>query len=183
MQNSRNDTDDWPRRATRIDSGIRRVFPVKAFDQECLRLLLKDALTPTSGRDLGFVWNDEELIDFLKMLSNRDWTEIDWKSNWPVLPILPKGVFDYCLPGIIRWIVTDPDFMYEAAEWLVENRLAPPLMEAGQPAFEFSAFTDEQKSVIGDFLRLLHDFTLRKRPELQESAESVLRRLLDKSSP
>jgi hypothetical protein len=186
MQNSRNDMDDWQRRATRIDSAIRHAFPVKAFDQECLRLLLTYALTPTnsaSARELGFVWNDEELIDFLKMLSNRDWTEIDWKSHWPALPLLPKDVFNYCLPGIMRWIVTDPGFMYEAAVGLVENRLAPPVMEAGQPAFEFSVFTDEQKRVIGDFLGLLHDFTLRNRPELQESAETVSRRLLNKSSP
>lgn len=181
MQNSGNDTNDWERRATRIDSAIRRAFPVKAFDQECLRLLLADALTPTdsaSARELGFVWNDEELIDFLKMLSNRDWTEIDWKSHWPALPLLPKDVFNYCLPGIMRWIVTAPDFMYEAAEGLVENRLAPPVIEARQPAFDFSVFTDEQKCVIGALLDLLHDFTLRNRPELQGSAEAVSRRLL-----
>ena len=183
MDDSRNDIDDWQRRATRIESEIQRAFPTKAFDQESLGLLLAHALSPkdsASADELGFVWNDDELIDFLNILSSLDWTEIDWQSHWPVLPLVPKAVFNYCLPGIMRWIVTDPDFMYEAAVTLVENHLAPPVMEGDKPAFEFSAFTDEQKRVVGHFLDLLHDFTLRNRPELQESAEAVSKHLLNK---
>lgn len=131
-------------------------------------------LTRIYARIFPSAWVDDELLDFLKLLQDRDWTRINWNGNWIVIPILPKSVLDYCLPGIMYWILTDPDFMPEAADSLVEYSLVPP---SDEEQYDFSSFNSDQKEVIGDFLLLFHDLTLTDNLELQQRVRTTVQYL------
>lgn len=179
-QNTSSNLDDWDPRAAKIDLAISAAFPVALFDRDSLRKLTRDATGSTGGifaRLFGSAWVDDELPKFLRLLQDHDWRDIDWNSHWIVIPLLPRAIFDYCLPGIMHWILIDPDFVFEAAWGLVKFHLAPPLVEGGESGFDFSFLDSDQKRAIAEFLSLLHDFTLADEPELRESTQTVVRYL------
>jgi hypothetical protein len=182
--------DAWDERSKVIGPAILRVFPATVFDQARLQLLIEEASRPARPKGglfaricagvFSFGWVDDELPSFLKLLQDHNWTKIDWNENWVVIPLLPKAVFDYCLPGIMYWITMDSDMMFEAAESLVRFHLAPRLTKAGEGGFDFSAFNSDQRQWIGAFLLLLHDLSFADQPGLQQRIQGVAQSLLEK---
>lgn len=176
--------DDWERRAAKIGPAIRRAFPISLLDQECLRKMIKTAsrpLTPKGGvftriyaKIFPFAWIDDELLEFLKLLRDHDWTQIDWNRKWMVIPILPDSAFAYCLPGILYWYMMDADAAYEAIEELIDHSLARIFLTHSTIGCDPYNFNAEQKHLIAEVVRLLRDFTLTDNPQIQKVASDLI---------
>jgi hypothetical protein len=165
------ESDEWNTRSAAVGAAILREFPRTPFDPICLRQLIKNTAHPGA-----FTRVDDELLDFLTMLQKLDWSRIDWHRHWLAMAILPKPVFDYCLPGIMYWFAMDPNPMWEAAEFLIDDHLAP-IDQRGKVTFDFSCFSSTQKRIIAQFLSLLHDFTMDDDVDFQTKTRRVINSL------
>jgi hypothetical protein len=117
-------------------------------------------------------WVDDELLDFLKSLQDRDWTQIDWNREWMVIPILPEAALAYCMPGILCWFFTDFDAGIEVIEGLVDFSLARAFLEP--PRCRADLFNSEQRRLIADVVLMLRDSVLKDKPELQKIATDII---------
>ena len=176
--------DEWEQRGADVCTAIRLAFPISFLDRDCLQSLVENAarpLTPKGGfltriysRIYPSAWIDDELLDFMKLLRNHDWAQIDWNHNWMVIPILPESAFTYCLPGIMIWVTTDPKAAYEAIEGLINYSLARIFLQQRNPGCKASSFTFEQKKAIASFLHLLRDLSINNDPHLQGIATDII---------
>ncbi len=153
---------EWRGIGAKIGAAIRVAFPVGPLAQEYLHNLIEDTCESTP---------DDELRNFLEMLRNFNWINVEWQYHWDVLPLLPKRVFDYCLPGIMYWLLTEKDAMQEVAEFLVEYHLAP-LSDRG--VFDFSSFNNAQQKVIADYLDCALCFLMTSNLDVQQRVQKVI---------
>lgn len=119
-------------------------------------------------------WADTELLDFLKLLRDDDWTQIDWNSAWIVISILPLAALAYCLPGILYWILMDPNADAVATEALIDYNLPRLLSEQGTNGSWSHLFNAEQKHLIAETVRLVRDLTFAEDPPMQKAANDIL---------
>ena len=176
--------EEWEKRAAPLGAALRQAFPLTLMDQACLRKLLEHAskpLTPKEGfftriyvRMFPSAWADTELLDFLKLLRDDDWTQIDWNSAWIVISILPLAALAYCLPGILYWILMDPNADAVATEALIDYNLPRLLSEQGTNGSWSHLFNAEQKHLIAETVRLVRDLTFAEDPPMQKAANDIL---------
>jgi len=178
------DEDEWQQRAAQIGCAIRQTFPITLLDQECLRKMIEKASRPRTPKGGLFTriyvkifpdgWVDDEVLDFLKLLRNHNWPQIDWNRNWMVIPILPDPAFVYCLPGILYWYMTDTNAMPEAIEDLIDHSLARIFLKQSTIDCNPYDFNAEQKHLIAEAVRLLRDLLLSDNQRIRKVANDII---------
>jgi hypothetical protein len=152
---------EWNQRATIIRYAIFHTFPTTPIDQKLLQQIIKNLIPQKIfSRLFSFCgeWYDDELLDFVELLKEYDWSQIKWNENRQVIPLFTEPIFAYCLPGILVGIVTESfEDIDIVAETLIRSFLFPAVAQSDKNKLDMTRFTAEQKQVIVEFLLLLRD--------------------------
>jgi hypothetical protein len=181
--NSYNNDDldfEWNQRATIIHDAILLAFPITRIDQKVLQQIIKNLVPPKSFllRLFSFCdeWYDDELLDFVELLKEYDWSQIKWNDNWQVISLFTEPILAYCLPGIFIGIVTESfDYIDIVAETLIGFFLFPAVVQSDKSKLDMARFTAGQKQVIVEFLLLLRDLLFVDDLKIQNMINDILR--------
>jgi hypothetical protein len=183
--NYNNDSDaldcEWHQRTKIIVSAIFHVFPITLIDQKLLQQIVKNLAPQKSGffsRLFSFCgeWYDDELLNFVKLLKEYDWSQINWEENCQVIPLFTEPIFAYCLPGILIGIATESfEDIDIVAETLIRFFLFPAVVQSDKSKLDMTRFTAEQKQVIVEFLFLLRDLLFVDDLKIQSMINDILR--------
>jgi hypothetical protein len=183
---------EWNRRAATIGAAITQAFPCDVMSEETLNRIIGELAPPKNGLlskiavffDDSFNWNDDELLEFVKILADSNWLQIDWNEHWQVVPLFTEPVLAYCLPGLMNAIVSDAfDCSGVAAETLLSFFLYPAVVQSDRTRLNITTFSPEQLRVIAEFVKALRDLMFFDNPLPQTMADEILHCLCGESSP
>ncbi|MDR2439088.1 MAG: hypothetical protein LBE12_06945 [Planctomycetaceae bacterium] len=176
---------EWRQRAEIIGHAILHVFPITLIDQKLLKQIIKNLASQKSFFSRLFSccgeWYDDELLDFVELLKEYDWSQINWNENRQVIPLFTEPILAYCFPGILMEIVTESfDDIDITAETLISSFLFPAIVQSDKSKLDMTRFTAEQKQVIVEFLLLLRDLLFVDDLKIQSMINDILLRLSER---
>ena len=179
---------EWERCAAVLGPAIERAFPVVLMDDDTLQQIIGEISPPRNGVlskifslfNVEFEFYDDELLEFVKILADQNWRQIDWNVHWQVVPLFTETVLAYCLPGLmLEYVMGTFDFGLITWETQVRDSLFPAIVPSDPNRLDMNRFTKEQKRVIADFVSALRDLTFFDNPELQNMADAIVGQLND----
>ena len=173
---------EWEHRAKVLESAIRQAFLCHLMDEETLNRIIGELSPPKNGFlsgivtffDDSFEWHDDELLEFVKILADHNWSQIDWNEHWQVVPLFTEPVLTYCLPGLMIAIATDA-FGHSniTAETLLGFFLYPAVVNADKARFDASRFSPEQLRCVIEYVRGLRDLMFFDNPSAQTITDEI----------
>jgi hypothetical protein len=168
---------EWKQRAAIIGPAIFQSFPLVLIDQKLLQQIINDLSPPRCflKRIFSDEWYDDELLDFIQLLKNHNWMQINWNVEWQVIPLFIDPIFAYCLPGIMYGIVTETiDDVDIVSRILINSFFYQGIVQSDKSVLDIDCFTTKQKDIIAEFVLLIRDLIIFDDPIILKKANDIL---------